>query len=325
MATSQTINAFVLADEYLKYLGWPSTPVTRRVMAAWFMRESSRSGDNINVVGNNPLNISCTTCSNYRAVFDSKGRIHKIVVFSTPQQGMAAFKTLINGSGPGYAGIVKAFKASPNAAGPIILAINQSGWVTGTTNSYVSNGKSTLADTYNGLILGGSGDPISTAYDTSHPPSDTSSSSTSTTLTAFNGLVTFPRDKILTQADVDSIYKKLLAAGWFGGDPTQAVAGKIFYDAMSKTLVGKPWNDTTLAALTKQTGIDASQATPSVNSPGINVVVDVFGALAGKAVAVAAILLGVGLVVGGAVLIAKDVYSGGGTSMVDPTPIIVRQ
>jgi len=62
-----------------------------------------------------------------------------------------------------------------------------------------------------------------------------------------------------------------------------------------------------------------------VNSPGINVVVDVFGALAGKAVAVAAILLGVGLVVGGAVLIAKDVYSGGGTSMVDPTPIIVRQ
>lgn len=311
MASGQSVNAFVLADQYLRALGWPSTPVSRRVLAAWFMRESAHAPgkNNIWVVGNNPLNISCTSCNNYRSVGS-----HKIVVYSTQAAGIEAFRQLIHGSGPGYAGIVKAFTSSPNDANALIHSINKSGWVTGTTNSYIHGNTNGLAATYNLL---GSGDVPAT-----YVPSDTASSSQPVNTDAFGGIVSYPTGTVITEQMVNDIEKKLLQAGYFSGIDG-AIAEKVFHDRMM-TFVGKPWNTSTLTAIAGATHTDAANAAIQPSTPGINVTVGIFQALTGKAAAVAAILVGLGLVVMAAYLISKDIYSQSGSNIVSPTPIFVR-
>lgn len=315
-ANRQRVNAYQLAGQYLDALGWPNNTTTRRVLAAWFMRESARvsgSSSDIWVVGNNPLNISCTSCSNYRSV-----GAHKIVVYNSNDAGIAAFNSLIHGSGPGYSGIVKTFSSQPSDPAAIIKSINKSGWVTGNTNSYIHGSYNGLLDTYNGL-----------AGPDTYVPSDTASSSTtappSPNVTIYGGLISYPRDHIITEQDVNDMEKKLLLTNpspFEGLDG--AIAEKIFHDTMM-SLVGKPWNEQTLATAGNKLHVDANNAAIQPSTPGINVALNVFQALTGKAAAVAAILVGVGIVVAGAYLMMKDVYQQNGGGMVDPTPIFVRE
>lgn len=310
MADRVRVNAFALADTYLKQLGWPSTPVTRRVLAAWFMRESARvsgSKTDIWVVGNNPLNISCRSCSNYRL---AGGGSIKIKTYSTPQEGITDFGRLINGGGPGYAGIVKAFNNSPNDAGPIILAIVKSGWVTGGTNSYIHNGRNVLAATYNQLGQGDVPNELPPSYNVPTTPS----------VNAFGNLISYPEGHIITSQDIQDM-SATLDKNHFFANPIQRIA---FEEFMKQNALGQPWSKSLEDKLAKQAGIDAGNVGNATNVPQLSL--NVFGALAGKAAAVAAILIGGALVVGGAVLMAKDVYGGDGPQgLVNPTPIFVRE
>lgn len=302
---SYKIDAFVLADYYLKALGWPSTPTTRRVLAAWFMRESPRAGgNNIIVRGNNPLNITCTSCSNYWLA--GNGKV-KVVTFDSPAAGAQAFAHLINGGGPGYSGIVSAFKSNPDNGGFIVGAITRSGWVTGNTNSYIYQGKNGLAATYNGL--GGSDIPTGAVLG---PPN-------TAPVKAFGDLVSFPDGHIITETDIASM-SKTLDDNHFFANYIQKVA---FEEFMKQNALGKPWNKNLEDTLAKQAGVDAANVGNATNVPSVTL--NVFGALAGKATAVGALLVG-GVLVGiGTWLIVKDVYSQGGSGMVDPTPIFVRE
>lgn len=154
-ATSRQVNAYDLASQWLTALGWPNNPQTQRALAAWFMAESSRSGNNVNVVGNNPLNITCSGNCNYRLV-----GTHKIAVYDTPASGLAAFRGLITGTKSyNYPGIVAAFKSGNG--GKAVDAIINSGWVTGGTGPsywHTVGGKRSnlLQSTFNGIGGGGS-------------------------------------------------------------------------------------------------------------------------------------------------------------------------
>ena len=320
---SQRVNAFVLADKYLKALGWPSTPTTRRVLAAWFMSESPRvsgSSTDIYVRGNNPLNITCRTCSNY---WLSGGGSHKVVIFPSETAGIQAYKSLISGGGPGYSNIVRAFNTQPNNGTALVSSINQSGWVTGKTNSYINSSGNFLARVYNSL--GNQDIPAGgTGTGTSKDPQNTD-------ICAWGGLVCFPNGKIITEADVNTIIAKLDAADFWntipGSNPTgtpldkvgQTLARNTLRDTLMVTLVGKPWNDANI----KASGSSIHKAADEANS-GPSIVLNVFGGIAGKAVAVGALFVGVGLFGFGLYLVTKDIYNGSGSQMLDVTPIILK-
>lgn len=310
MAERVRVNAFALADLYLKQLGWPSTPTTRRVLAAWFMRESARvsgSKTDIWVVGNNPLNISCRSCSNYRL---AGGGSIKIKVYDTPQAGIQDFGRLINGGGPGYSGIVKAFNNSPNDAGPIILAIVKSGWVTGGTNSYIHNGKNVLAATYNQLGQSDVNNILPPSYNVP----------TTSNVGAFGNLISYPEGHVITSQDIQDM-SATLDKNHFFANPIQRIA---FEEFMKQNALGQPWSKALEDKLAKQAGIDAGNVANATNVSGLTI--NLFGSLAGKAAAIAAILIGMGLALYGAWLMTKDIYSGSGSEgLVNPTPIFVRE
>ena len=304
MATGKRVNAFQLAGDYLNALGWPNNAVTRRVLAAWFMRESARvqgSTTDIWVVGNNPLNISCTSCSNYRLVAGT----HKIVVYDTPTQGLAAFNSLIHGSGPGYSGIVKAFAAPHSDPATIIKAINNSGWVTGNTNSYIGkNGVNGLLDTYNSLGAPDTYVPSDTVSGSTTIPTDTSASGEFATkyyqLLQNLGISTDPNHQI-THEEATKIVASFGSIFGGGGHP------------LTSNFEGK--TNAQIADTLQSSGTAIQNANPA----------NVFNALTGKAVAIGALLAGVGIVVAGAFLMTKDVYNQNGGNIVDPTPIFVRE
>lgn len=305
---SRRVNALELADYYLKYLGWPSTPTTRRVLAAWFMAESPRvkgSSTDIILKGNNPLNITCRSCSSY---WLSGGGSHKVVIYDSQQAGAEAFKQLINGGGPGYSGIVSAFKTQPDNAGALISSINRSGWVTGGTNSYITHGRNFLAAVYNSL---GSNDI--------DPNKIYNQPSTTPTVKAFGDLISFPEGHVITEDDIHNM-SETLDKNHFFDNYVQKVA---FEEFMKQNALGKAWNKQLEDTLAKQANADATNVGNATNVGPLTV--NLFGALTGKAAAIAAILVGVGLVVAGGWLIMKDIYNQNGSGMVDPTPIFVRE
>lgn len=153
-AQGRWINAYDLASQWLTFMHWPNTPGNQRALAAWFMAESSRKGNNVWVVGNNPLNIS-SKAGNYRIVRDSLGRAHYIAVYDNALMGSTAFKNVISSPNHNYPGIVKAF----NFGGNPIAAIINSGWVVGGVGPsyyHTVNGHRTnlLQSIYNGLSGG---------------------------------------------------------------------------------------------------------------------------------------------------------------------------
>lgn len=333
----QWVNAFNLADRYLRALGWPSTPTSRRVLAAWFMRESPHKGTDVYVIGNNPLNMTTTGGSYWL----SGGGKYKIAIYPSEDAGIRAFSNRIHSSHWGYPVIVDAFKNHSDSGSAMILAINNSGWVNGRfKHAYVYKNKAGQY-TINGLLstfnaIGGNDlNPNDVVY------SGKTQDATAPTLTAWNGLVSYPKGYVLKSSDINNIADKLDAAGYFNDNsPLSAafslipgwnfvigtphdIAKKQFIAVMNKNAVGKSWDKSLETTLGTQIHEQANADKNPVNLLP-NVVQDVLGALAGKAIAFAAIGVGVGLVIFGAWLVAKDVYNQTGSGMLDVTPIIVR-
>jgi hypothetical protein len=244
----------------------------------------------------------------------------KIVTFGSTAEGVAAFKSFISSSGHGYPGIVSAFNFGHDAP-TIIKAINNSGWVTGRPGSYVYWNKTHtakfngLAQTYNSI---GGGD-VSTAIVTGPaqlPPLKS------------NGqpLIIIPSNRI---SDVNVCPTGYSRATYDPGlDPVGAIShllGGGIVDIHSLKsgeanvclAAGFGVGNLALQEVSKGAGdVAGATALPALN---------IFGSLAGKAVGIGAIILGAGIVIFGAYLVSKDVYSGGGGGMLDVTPIIVRE
>lgn len=153
-------NAFDLASLYLRTAGLPDTPLNRRILASWFMAESKRVGpSDIMVYNNNPLNYTCTTCTDYHQF---GGNSLKFANYSSPAAGASAWANAIHR--PIYAPINAAFKAQDWAG--LAYALRTTPWGTSPmtfTNVFKSTPKdlSTGADlgTIGGHGAGGSWDP----------------------------------------------------------------------------------------------------------------------------------------------------------------------
>jgi hypothetical protein len=307
--TGVRVNALNLADRYLKALGWPSTPTSRRVLAAWFMRESPRvsgSATDIYVVGNNPLNMACfSNCVSY---WLAGGGSHKIIVFPSEAAGIQSFGSLIGNGNHGYDKIESAFKNSSTDPAVIVKAINNSGWVTGKTggHSYIyrKNGKliNGLLNTYNGL---GSHD-LSANNDYSGP--------TLADALGHDVNIGSPKDVTAIVAELTQKYPNL-PKSTLEDMPTYLI------DFVGKNASDVPFNYEGIPGADPSLNADKTGKNVPLNNP-----FDFFGALAGKALGVGAVLLGGGLIIFGAIMVAKDTYSSNGTGggMLDVTPIIVK-
>ncbi len=298
------VNALNLADRYLKALGWPSTPTSRRVLAAWFMRESPRvpgSATDIYVIGNNPLNMACfSNCTNY---WLAGGGSHKIIIYPSEASSIQTFGAQLARGNHGYDKIQNAFKSGADPL-TIIKAINNSGWVTGKTggHSYIyrKDGKliNGLLSTYNGLG--------------NHDLTDTSLTDTQSQLAKI-GISTDPNHQITPEEA-----KKLVEA-WY---PT--LSGDLKTQTIAKFTGMKVQDIMTASDSGSSIGIGATD--PITGLANAISGFQIFGALAGKALGLGAVLLGGGLIIFGAVVVAKDTYSSDGTGggMLDVTPIIVK-
>lgn len=297
-------NAYQLAGRWLDSLGWPNNATTRRVLAAWFMSESPRvsgSTTDIWVKGNNPLNITCRTCSNYWVA----GGTHRIVIYNSETAGITAFNSLIHSGGPGYSGIVSAFTHSPNDAAAQLHSINASGWVTGNTNSYINKNGNLLVKVYDSLNPPTyvPSDTVSGSVDV--PPSGTTGGGGGQFADKYYqllqklGISTDPNHTI-THDEATKIVQSFGTV--FGGGAHPLVSN----------FEGK--TNAQIAGTLQSSGQAIQDANPT----------NAFFGLAGKAVGIGAILLGGGLALFGAFVMVKDVYNQNGGSIVDPTPIFVR-
>jgi hypothetical protein len=288
------------------------------------MRESPRvagSTSDIYVIGNNPLNM--LHFGGPGQAWLAGGGHYKVAVFPTQDAAIKAFSNNINSNAHGYPDIVKAFKTSPNDPIRIIKAINNSGWVTGKTggHSYIyKGGVNGLLNTYNGI----GGNDVLIPYT---PPASTPANF----LEAWKGAgIAYPVGHVLTTADVNDIITKLDAAGYFDNpDAKKNGVPDLTHDAALNTTkqilmshVGQQWNKSLQDTLQKEFGVAANNAVPNP----VNIVFQPFAFLAGKALAIGAISIGIVLAGFGAYLVVKDVYSGSGSGggMLDVTPIIIR-
>lgn len=324
-AQGHWVNAFDLASQYLNRLGWPNNPQTQRAFAAWFMAESRRSGNDVYVVGNNPLNITTGASGNYRLVGS-----HRIAVFSSPESGVGAFGSLISSSGHNYPGIKAAFKSGSGTAA--IAAIINSGWVPGGNGpSYwhtVGHGKRTnlVQDIFNGLPGGGSSAVL--------PPGGGGSSGNppNTNLAAWGGLVSYPVGHIFSEADVNDIINKMNAAGWFDA----ALGGTTARDLTRGILmqeVGQPWNkalqDRLQAKFLNASVLAGHDINPIAvaGDAATSLFNNVVGFVGGVVVGAGAIIVGGIMGLFGIYLITKEATSttGAGESIVSPVPIFIRE
>lgn len=245
----KSTNAFDLAALYLTRAGLPNTWVNQRILAAWFMAESSRIGNtNINVHNNNPLNITTTSeAVPYHILYRGSTPIKlKFVSYGTAAEGADAWASLVQRK---YPGIWLGFKAQSPAA--VIKAISKAPW--GTSAKLVQS-------SYNSIPSSGTlGDPnkIDVLRD-SRPP-------TPGPLGAWyiNGVptVTFQEGHTITAADVDTIAGELDKAGFFNsGDPIASALAIDQFKGILRGHIGEQWNNATLIKIGGETGTAAVAA-----------------------------------------------------------------
>jgi hypothetical protein len=304
-ATSQQVNAYDLASQWLTALGWPNTPSNQRALAAWFMAESSRHGNNVTVVGNNPLNITTST-GPYRLV-----GTHKIAVYSTPQEGINAFGSLIKSPNHNYPGIRTAFLSGKNGQ-TVVSAIINSGWVPGgngpsyyhTVNGQRSN---LLQSIFNGLAGGSSNATLASAPDTSRWQEILKSL----------GISTDP-NYVLTAEDA-----KKIADVYVNGSVTLGI----------KPQLPKDDYDNIVAFFTGKTVAQAFSGGSIGPVPTIDPLGPIAGAIGAGVAAILGAILPVAAMIGGGVLslfglylITKEATSGtSAESIVSPVPVFIRE
>lgn len=195
MGTAQS--APDLAAIYLKSIDAPASDSNIKALSAWFAIESgwsSYKNGTVNVVGNNPLNITGTGKCGSRSYAG-----HKFAVFCTPEEGAQRWSSMLQsqwGARYGYIGIYDALRTGDGNR--TLSAIIDSGWVTGRRgNQYGHEGSNTLIKVYNSIA---SKDFTPTGGPIANDP---------TILAAWGNLVHFPVGHVLTAKDVEDIVKTL--------------------------------------------------------------------------------------------------------------------
>lgn len=253
-----TYNAYDLAALYLKRAGLPNNNISRRMLAAWFMSESHRSGSqDIVVYNNNPLNYT-TSGSNYHK-FDGIG-LH-FANYAGTTAGADAWAAAINR--PIYKPIKLAFQASDWAA--LGAALKHVPWGTsGTTYLGVYRSLTQQAISRKGFSEG-TGANLDDGSGGSGSISQSPGYANPQQLGAWykNGVptVSFEEGHTLTQSDVEEITTKLRDAGWFdSGDPAATLFAVNSFREVMQGFVGKKWTPATIAAIGAATGTAAVKA-----------------------------------------------------------------
>lgn len=283
-------NAYGLASLYLRTAGLPDTSLNRRILAAWFMSESKRVGQtDILVYNNNPLNITCRSCSDYHQ-FNGIGL--KFANYSGTTAGAQAWANLVRGS---YPGIYFALKAQDHGAFRSALAGGPPHWGTNA---------STWGSVFNNL----SSQMFEGQYPNYGDSSNLQQGPPVPQLSAFNGLYSKPLGSTFTDQDVSAIMKILEDNHWFDannplGIISTPIAEATFAGILNKHR-GEAWTPELLAKLAAETGVAAVQAgntNPANAIPGVQALNDLNATL-GKLTNganlfhVVAIALGFGLV-----------------------------
>jgi hypothetical protein len=276
--TTKVYNAFDLADTFLKAGGYNNNKVTRAMLAAWFMAESSRNGaQGINVHNNNPLNITTPNSSdpNFHFIYGKNGTPLKMAngqpfhykSYATVAEGAAAWANLMNSTK--YAGI----KTALNAGDPVMFvsAISRSPW--GSSGSLVGriyNGFGNVSNLGTGVSVPGTTGSVSgdTPFGGGTNPS-LGEQGAGTPLGAFykNGvpLVTYPQGTILTDKMVTDIMLQANSmfdsnSSWFLDNFISSEQAKnTFHDLLMKH-VGEPWTPLLIMELSGESGVAAVQA-----------------------------------------------------------------
>lgn len=249
----QTFNAYGLASLYLRTAGLPDTPRNRRILAAWFRAESAHVGQyGVLVYNNNPLNYTCTSCSNYHQF---SGNNLKFVNYSGTTAGAQAWAAAINR--PIYKPIKLAFQAQDWAA--FQHALRAAPW--GTSANTWKSSFNALPDNPN-LPQGLPNYADNSSYSSGSIGFQTPGGDTTPTkrLSAFNGLYSHEVDKTFTRQDALDLIAVLEKNGWFGpGGPASFVAESVFIDILGRH-VGEKWNQELLAKIAAETGVAAVNA-----------------------------------------------------------------
>lgn len=325
--TSQQVNAYDLASQWLTALGWPNTPQNQRALAAWFMAESARHGNNVTVVGNNPLNITTAT-GNYRLVGS-----HKIAVYPDAQSGAAAFKNLIGSPNHNYPGIVAGFKVGNGIAA--IEAIINSGWVTGGNGPSYWHGSprtNLLQSIFNGLPGGGSVSafpPVGGEGPGNKGPAPSQSidpaSLSPITVDLANFLGKKPTDTF-TAADAKKVNDFIFAkAPWlqgipFWGDVFNNIAGQFVGKTVGEAGIG--------LGNTLGVNVGAFNKTVGQDTSGLGNIATALSGFFGSIIFYVALAGGGVLVLFGLYLITKEATAEGSTgaqSIVSPVPVFIRE
>lgn len=322
-APTYWIDANVLASQWLNALGFPNTDSNRKALSAWFLSESKRSGNKVLVTGNNPLNITTGSNGNYRLVGS-----HRIAVYGSQTEGVAAFGSLIRINAYNYPGILAALRAG-NDAQTTINAIINSGWVTGgtgpsywhTVNGQRSNLLQSVFNSLTGTFVrppdggstgnGGGGTPSTTPQ--------------TLTMDAWIKMLTDAGISVdpshqYTQAEATQISKLLAkytdAAGAANLIPN--LVGKTVYSAFP-----------TAARLYGDFASSGGSAQPVSGAP-----LDVPGAIGAGVAALLATIVPVMALLGGGIMAMFGVYlitkeatstTGAGESLVSPVPVFLRE
>jgi hypothetical protein len=316
-------NAFDLAGLYLRTAGLPDTPTTRRMLAAWFMAESSRvsgSRTDIIVYNNNPLNIRHTTWPGDRPQHDFSGNPN-FASYSTPLKGAQAWKDYMNwgaGRWSSYKGILTALKVQEPAA--FVKAITSSPW--GTAGGLVGR-------ILPGLPVNGStNNPIPGAYGSSTPNATTANYDPNAALARLKaaGVSTDP-NHVLTEEDLQKIFRFI----YWEGDKNANIDFNTnpLYLALKNAYLGKTVNDFI------QSGDKPIDTSAGFWQPLYDLVRGAFDPevwLHAGAMVVGALMIGWGLktvlsgidVVGPPRVAVTSGGGGGGESIVERYPVIIN-
>lgn len=244
-------NAYGLASLYLRTAGLPDTQLNRRILAAWFMAESKRVGStDVLVYNNNPLNITCTQCTNYHQ-FNGIGL--KFASYSGTTAGAEAWASLVRRK---YPGIYVALKAQDRGAFRSALAGGPPHWGTNA---------STWSSVFNNLSSQLFEGQYPNYADSSHYTNNgggfqTPGGDTTPALSAFNGQYSQPLGSTFTRQNALDLIATLEKNGWFGpGGPASFVAESEFINILGNH-VGEKWTPQLLAKIASETGVAAVTA-----------------------------------------------------------------
>lgn len=227
-APTSAIPADVVALQLLSALGAPQTRENVAAVRAWLASESGIRGGNVQVAGNNPLNIS-TGADVSGKVVGTRRVGPGIAVYPDLGTGIAATAQYLQHSQPG---IVRGLQAGNGTAA--VQAITASNFVTGGSGG----------NQYRGALMG--------RYTAQLGQVGT---------IAWAGLVDFPTGHVLTQADVDQIIAKLRDAGYFGGTPIASQAAEAKARQVLESGIGQAW-DPSFLARAQQAFLGTAASTP---------------------------------------------------------------